>query len=257
MIRYENVTKTYPARAEPVLVDFDLEIEEGTFCVLLGRSGSGKTTALRMPNRMVDPTSGRVLVAGTDVRETDPIALRRKTGYVLQRIGLLPHFSVQENVALVPRLEGWSPARTRERVDELLELVGLEPDLYRARMPNELSGGQQQRVGVARALAAKPRVLLMDEPFGALDPLTRVELRREVGALHRRLGLTTLMVTHDVVEALLLADRIVILDDGRIAQAGAPADVVARPASDFVRQTLSSPKVEIDKLEDLFQTGDA
>lgn len=252
MIRYEDVEKTYPGRPEPVVEHFDLEIAAGSFTVLLGRSGSGKTTVLKMANRMLEPSAGRVFIDGTDLARADPIALRRRTGYVLQRIGLLPHFSVAENVALVPRLCGWEAGRVRARVDELLDLVGLEPPTFRERMPAELSGGQQQRVGVARALAAEPSVLLMDEPFGALDPLTRVELRREVGAIHGRLGLTTLMVTHDVVEALLLADCIVVLDQGRVVQRGSPVELLSAPANDFVAKLLSSPRDELEKLESMY-----
>ncbi len=253
MIEYVGVSKMYPGRAAPVLLDFSLSIEAGTLCVLLGRSGSGKTTALRLVNRMVEPTSGCIRVAGADVMGQDPIALRRRTGYVMQGIGLMPHFTVARNVGIVPQLLGWPESRIRARTEELLALVGLPADDFGSRLPQALSGGQQQRVGVARALAAEPSVLLMDEPFGALDPLTRVELRAEVVALHRRLKLTTVMVTHDVVEALLMADEIVVLDAGRIAQRGTPSELMQRPQSEFVASLIASPKNEIRKLESLLE----
>jgi osmoprotectant transport system ATP-binding protein len=257
VIRFESVVKRYPGLAQPVLGDFSLEVPEGGFCVLLGRSGAGKSTALKLVNRLVDATSGRVLVNGADVREQNPYELRRGIGYVLQRIGLLPHLCVEENVALVPSLLGWSRARIAERVNELLTMVGLEAAEFRRRMPSELSGGQQQRVGVARALAANPRVLLMDEPFGALDPVTRADLRREVAQIQRQLGLTTIMVTHDVVEALLLADEVVVLDQGVLIQRGTPRELAAAPKSDFVARLLSASRQDLEKLDVLLHGASA
>jgi osmoprotectant transport system ATP-binding protein len=210
-----------------------LEIPEGETLVLLGRSGSGKTTLLKLINGMLLPTGGQVLVQGGSTRDWDLTRLRRGIGYVIQDAGLFPHFTVSENVALVPVLERWESARTAARVQEMLQLVGLDPREFAYRRPRELSGGQRQRVGVARALAADPPILLMDEPFGALDPVTRAELQREFSALARRLGKTIVFVTHDLREALLLASRIVLLEAGRI--------VASAPPQEFLR--LDHPEV--------------
>jgi len=252
MIVFDQVSKRYSPTQAPVLDHFSLQIEEGSFCVLLGRSGAGKSTALKLVNRMIEPSAGRVLVAGTDVTAHDPYELRRSIGYVLQRIGLLPHLNVAQNVALVPSLSGWPAARSAERTQELLNLVELPPSEFGERMPAELSGGQQQRVAVARALAAKPRVLLMDEPFGALDPVTRAGLRRRVAKIQRRLGLTTVMVTHDVLEALLLADQIVVMDRGRIVQRGTPRELWTSPATSFVERLLMTSREDFQELERIF-----
>jgi osmoprotectant transport system ATP-binding protein len=211
------------AGAQRALVrDVSLAIREAETLVLLGRSGGGKTTLLRLINRMLEPTSGRVLVAGRATTDWDPFALRRGIGYVIQEAGLFPHFTVAENIALVPTLEHWDAGRIAARVQELLQLVGLGGGDFASRYPRQLSGGQRQRVGVARALAANPRILLMDEPFGALDPVTRAELQREFKALARRLGKTIVFVTHDLREALLLATRIVLLENGKIVAQGTP-----------------------------------
>jgi osmoprotectant transport system ATP-binding protein len=204
--------------------DISQVISSGETLVLLGRSGSGKTTLLRLINRLLLPTGGQVVVQGRATSDWDPIRLRRSIGYVIQDAGLFPHFTVAENIGLVPTLEKWDPDRIAARVDELLILVGLDPRDFAARRPHELSGGQRQRVGVARALAADPPVLLMDEPFGALDPVTRAELQREFSALARRLGKTIVFVTHDLREALLLATRIVLLQAGRIIASAAPQE---------------------------------
>lgn len=204
------------ADGTPVLDGLSLAIQPGEVVALLGRSGAGKSTILRLVNRMLLPTRGSVFVDAQDTRSWDPILLRRRIGYVLQEGGLFPHLSVADNVAVVPRLEGWLPEDVETRVQEMLTLVGLPPDRYAARWPDELSGGQRQRVGVARALAADPPVLLMDEPFGALDPITRAELQQETARLQQRLRKTILLVTHDVEEALLLSDRICVIDDGRL-----------------------------------------
>lgn len=200
----------------PVLDGFSLSIAAGEVVAILGRSGAGKSTVLRLVNRLLSPTRGQVLVDGQDTRTWDPILLRRRIGYVMQEGGLFPHMTVADNVAVVPRLEGWLPADVEARVHMLLDLVGLPHAVYAARWPDELSGGQRQRVGVARALAADPPVLLMDEPFGALDPITRAELQQETARLQQRLHKTILLVTHDVEEALLLSDRVCVLDDGRL-----------------------------------------
>jgi len=212
----------FPDRA--IVSNVSLTITPGETLVLLGRSGSGKTTLLKLINRMLVPTEGQVLVEGRPTTECDPIRLRRGIGYVIQEAGLFPHFSVAKNVALVPTLEKWDSARINARVEELLQLVGLDPAEFSARRPHQLSGGQRQRVGVARALAADPPILLMDEPFGALDPVTRAELQREFSALVRRLNKTIVFVTHDIREALLLGSRIALLESGRIVSLATPAD---------------------------------
>ena len=215
--------------------DLSLEVAEGEVCVLVGPSGCGKTTTLRMINRLIDLTSGRIVVAGRDIMATDPVELRRHVGYVIQHVGLFPHQTVGDNIATVPKLLRWDKARTRDRVQELMQLVGLDPTIYRDRYPSQLSGGQQQRVGVARALAADPPVLLMDEPFGAIDPVTRGRLQQEFLGLQRRLRKTVVLVTHDIDEAVLLGDRIALLAQGGVlAQHGTPDDLLTRPADDFV-----------------------
>jgi osmoprotectant transport system ATP-binding protein len=243
VIRFEHVTKRY-GDGPPVVDGLSLEIAEGRTCVLVGPSGSGKTTTLKMVNRLVEPTSGRVWVDGRDVAATDPVALRRRIGYVIQQVGLFPHLDVADNVATVPRLLGWDRARIRARVDELLALVGLDPAIYRARRPDELSGGQRQRVGVARALAADPPVLLMDEPFGAVDPVTRLRLQEEFVRLQRELRKTVVLVTHDIDEALHLGDQLAVLREGGVLeQEGAPAEVLARPASAFVAEFVGAGRM--------------
>lgn len=217
-----------------VVSNTNLTISRGETLVLLGRSGSGKTTLLRLINRMLSPTSGEIRIAGRATTEWDPIRLRRGIGYVIQESGLFPHFTIAENVGLVPTLENWEPARIALRVDEMLKLVGLDPAQYASRLPRELSGGQRQRVGVARALAVDPPILIMDEPFGALDPVTRAELQGEFRALARRLGKTIVFVTHDLREALFLASRIVLLQEGRI--------IASSPPEEFLR--LEHPEVK-------------
>jgi osmoprotectant transport system ATP-binding protein len=220
--RARNQTQISPFR--DLICNVSLAVFPGETLVLLGRSGSGKTTLLRLINRMLVPSSGEVLVEGRATTAWNPIRLRRHIGYVIQEAGLFPHFTVAENVGLVPALEKWDADRIAARVSELLQLVGLDPDEFSARRPRQLSGGQRQRVGVARALAADPPILLMDEPFGALDPVTRAELQREFGALSQRLGKTIVFVTHDIREALLLASRIVLLEAGRIVASAPPEE---------------------------------
>jgi osmoprotectant transport system ATP-binding protein len=234
LIRLQHVTKRYP-NGRVALDDLDLTIDAGELAVLVGPSGCGKTTTLRLINRLIDPTEGQVFVHGDDVATKDPVELRRQIGYVIQQVGLFPHLTIGSNVATVPRLLGWDKARVRSRVDDLLQLVGLDPAAYRDRYPHQLSGGQQQRVGVARALGADPPVLLMDEPFGALDPVTRVRLQDELLSIQADVRKTIVFVTHDIDEAVKLGDRIAIFgDDHRLQQYATPAELLANPASDFV-----------------------
>jgi osmoprotectant transport system ATP-binding protein len=237
-IELQDVHKTYPAG--PALAGVSFTVPESRVLVLLGRSGSGKTTALKTINALVRPDSGSVVVLGRNVREWDPIELRRRIGWVIQEVGLLPHLSVAENVALVPRLLGWSEERRRARARELLALCRLEPSRYEEQAPRQLSGGERQRVGLARALAADPPVLLMDEPFGALDPLTRRGLQAEFRDLQARLGTTVVLVTHDVPEALRLGDEVAVMDGGRVLQHAPPEELRGAPAPGFVRDFLAA-----------------
>jgi osmoprotectant transport system ATP-binding protein len=232
-----------------------LRIEQGELAVVVGESGSGKTTLLKLVNRLIEPDAGEIRIDGRDVRGEDPVALRRRIGYVIQQVGLLPHVSVADNVATVPRLLDWSPAQTRKRVDELLELVGLPAAIYRDRYPDQLSGGQSQRVGIARALAARSRVLLLDEPFGALDPITRAALRGELRRIHHELGLTSIMVTHDMVEALTLADRVAVMLRGELIQLARPADLMAAPASDYVAKLVGMARAQGEQLSGILAEG--
>jgi len=225
VIEFRGVTYRVPlANGHALVSDISFAVHAGETLVLLGRSGSGKTTVLKLTNRLLLPSDGQVLVSDRSTSDWDPIRLRRGIGYVIQEAGLFPHFTVAENVGLVPALENWDSGRIARRVEELLRLVGLDPAEFTTRRPRELSGGQRQRVGVARALAADPPILLMDEPFGALDPVTRAELQREFSALARRLGKTIVFVTHDLREALLLASRIALLEAGRIVAVGTPQE---------------------------------
>jgi osmoprotectant transport system ATP-binding protein len=237
-IEFRDVSFRRPS-GPPVLDGFSLTVEAGVVLALVGRSGAGKTTLLKLVNRLLLPQRGAVLVEGRDTREWEPIQLRRRVGYVLQDVGLFPHMTVGENVAVVPRLERWAPARIAPRVVELLELVGLEPDQYATRWPDQLSGGQRQRVGVARALGVDPPILLMDEPFGALDPLTRAELHGEFRRIQARVRKTVIIVTHDMGEAFALADRVGVLEGGRLVACDRPA-VVAASREPLVRRLLEA-----------------
>ncbi|CAI2440159.1 MULTISPECIES: ABC transporter ATP-binding protein [Serratia] len=233
MIQFNQVSKIF--QGKPAVDDLTLQIAKGEFAVLIGTSGSGKSTTLKMINRLIEHDQGKIYFADEEIQKFKPQDLRRRMGYAIQSIGLFPHWTVEENIATVPQLLKWPRARIRDRVTELLELLHLEPELFRHRYPHQLSGGQQQRVGVARALAADPEVLLMDEPFGALDPVTRTALQTEIARIHHLSGRTIVLVTHDIDEALALADRIVLLDQGRIVQQGTPLELLTAPANDFVR----------------------
>lgn len=233
MIQFNQVSKIF--QGKPAVGDLTLQIAKGEFAVLIGTSGSGKSTTLKMINRLIEHDQGKIYFADEEIQKFKPQDLRRRMGYAIQSIGLFPHWTVEENIATVPQLLKWPRARIRDRVTELLELLHLEPELFRHRYPHQLSGGQQQRVGVARALAADPEVLLMDEPFGALDPVTRTALQTEIARIHHLSGRTIVLVTHDIDEALALADRIVLLDQGRVVQQGTPLELLTAPANDFVR----------------------
>lgn len=238
MIRLDKVSKNYEGSGRHAVDSLDLIIETGTTVALIGPSGCGKTTTMRMINRLETPTAGRVLVNDRDVAATDPKELRRSIGYVIQQVGLFPHMTIERNVATVPRLLGWDKARTDRRIDELLELVGLDPSIMRRRLPHELSGGQRQRVGFARALAADPAIMLMDEPFGAIDPITRVRLQDEFRQILKKVSKTVVIVTHDIDEAIKMGDRIAIMRDGRLLQYDTPEAILARPANEFVESFL-------------------
>lgn len=253
MIELQGLEKRY---GEVVAVDdLSLRVERGECLVLLGESGCGKTTTLKMVNRLVEPSAGCVRIAGEDTRAIEAHALRRRIGYGFQRVGLFPHLSVAENVAVTPRLLGWPAERIARRTDEILELVELAPEHYRERAPQELSGGQQQRVGLARALAAEPEILLLDEPFGALDPITRDRLQQSFGQLRRRLETTVMFVTHDMVEALLLGDRIGVMLAGRLVQLGTPEELLHRPADDYVAELMATPRRQTEAMERLLGEG--
>jgi osmoprotectant transport system ATP-binding protein len=242
MIRLEAVTKVFPGASRPAVDELTLEVARGEFVTLVGPSGCGKTTTLKMINRIIEPTSGKILIDGEDALATPPHELRRSIGYVIQQIGLFPHRTIAQNIATVPALLGWDEERIEERVSELVEVVGLDPEML-GRYPAALSGGQQQRVGVARALAADPPVLLMDEPFGAVDPIVRKRLQQEFHDLQERLGKTVVFVTHDVDEAILLGDRMAILNVGGILeQYDRPEHILANPASAFVRDFLGGER---------------
>jgi osmoprotectant transport system ATP-binding protein len=242
-IEFQEVSKAYPGAGRPAVAEVSLTVEPGRFVVLLGPSGCGKTTLLKMVNRLYEPTAGRILLDGVDVRSMPAPRLRRRIGYVIQQSGLFPHMRVEENIAAVPRLLGWEKGRIERRVRELLTLVGLPPEEYGRRYPARLSGGEQQRVGLARALAAEPTTLLMDEPFGALDAITRTRLQEELRRIHRGFGQTVLFVTHDIEEAVRLADQIVVMREGRVVQFATPLEIVMHPTDGFVADLVGADDV--------------
>ncbi|MDR0136819.1 ABC transporter ATP-binding protein [Metabacillus idriensis] len=239
MIRFENVSKVYKDGTNAVR-SLDLTIEKGEFFVFIGPSGCGKTTTMKMINRLIDATDGSVFIDGKNVHDYDIHELRWNIGYVLQQIALFPHMTIEENIAIVPELRKWDADKISKRTDELLEMVGLEPSTYRTRKPSELSGGQQQRIGVIRALAADPDIILMDEPFSALDPISREKLQQDMLDLQKRIHKTIVFVTHDMQEALALGDRICVMKDGEAIQIDAPEAIIANPANEFVRQFIGN-----------------
>ncbi|MFD7033333.1 ABC transporter ATP-binding protein [Streptomyces sp. NPDC059917] len=241
MIRFEHVTKRYPDGTTAV-EDLSFEVAEGELVTLVGPSGCGKTTTMKMVNRLIEPTDGRILLKGEDIAAADPVELRRRIGYVIQQVGLFPHKTVLENTATVPQLVGTPKAKARARAAELLELVGLDPATYGGRYPQQLSGGQRQRVGVARALAADPPVLLMDEPFGAVDPVVRERLQNDLLALQKSVHKTILLVTHDLEEAIRLGDRIAVYGQGTIEQFASPAAVLGAPATEYVARFVGNDR---------------
>jgi osmoprotectant transport system ATP-binding protein len=242
-IVFDKVTKRFPKADKPSVNEVSLQIEEGSFVTILGASGCGKTTLLKMVNRIYEPTSGRIFVQGEDVATVPVTQLRRKIGYVIQQVGLFPHMTIEENIATVPRILGWDNKQIDARIDELLELVHLPPKDFRKRYPRQLSGGQQQRVGLARAMAGNPAIMLMDEPFGAIDAITRASLQDELIQIQRRLHKTILFVTHDIEEALKLGDKIVIMNNGEIQQYDTPFHIITQPANAFVSRLVHSEDV--------------
>jgi osmoprotectant transport system ATP-binding protein len=246
MITLDNVTKVFGSTTTVDTISF--HVNEGETFGLIGTSGCGKTTTLRMINRLIEPTSGTISIDGKQTTSQNPETLRRRIGYVIQNVGLFPHYSVQENVATVPRLLNWEERRVQSRSEEMLHLVGLDPGVYAERSPASLSGGQQQRVGLARALAANPSIILMDEPFGALDPITKQQIREEVSRLLERIHKTIVLVTHDVFEAFEMCDRICLLDRGRVQQVGPPKELLFRPKNDFVRSFFASNRFQLELL---------
>jgi len=250
MISFRNVTKRYPHATHPAVDSVSLDVQAGSLCMIVGTSGSGKTTLLRIVNRLIEPTSGALLINDRNAFDEDPITLRRRIGYVIQQVGLFPHMTVAENVRITAEIAGWPRRHLHTRTDELLTLVGLAPDEYRGRYPRQLSGGEQQRVGIARALASNPEILLMDEPFGALDAITRDRMQQELQRIQRGLRKTILFVTHDVEEALRLGDQIAVLSGGRLVQSGSPIDLLAHPANDFVSQLVGADNI-VRQLEHL------
>ncbi|WP_338691207.1 ATP-binding cassette domain-containing protein [Bradyrhizobium sp. 26S5] len=247
LIAYAHVGKSFDDGRVVAVDDVSLDVAEGEFLAVVGGSGSGKTTLLRLANRLIEADRGNIAVEGEDVSRIDPILLRRRIGYVFQSGGLFPHLTVAGNIGITPKLLGWPKPEISARIDELLDLVRLDRSQYRDRLPHELSGGQRQRIGVARALAAKPRIVLMDEPFGALDPLTRDALGDDYRTLHRELGLTTVMITHDMTEALLLADRVAVMHGGRLLALGTPAELTAS-TDGYVGELLRTPRRQAERL---------
>src|SRR5216110_2917016 len=243
-IVFNKITKHYAGTPKPAVDAVSFTVPEGSTCMLVGTSGSGKTTLLRMANRLIEPTSGEILINGKNVLQENPIQLRRRIGYVIQQVGLFPHMTIAENIRVTAEIAGgWSKQRLNARVNELLELVGLPPTEYRKRFPRQLSGGQQQRVGLARALATDPAILLMDEPFGALDAITRARMQDELLNIQRDVHKTILFVSHDIEEAFKLGDQIAVLSEGKLIQLGSPIELLANPANDFVRKLVGADSI--------------
>jgi len=243
-IAFEAITKQFPGSSKPAVDAVSFGVPEGSTTMLVGTSGSGKTTLLRMVNRLIEPTSGEIIIDGKNVLEENPIQLRRRIGYVIQQVGLFPHMNITENIRVTAEIAGgWTKQRLNERVDELLDLVGLPPAEFRKRFPRQLSGGQQQRVGLARALATDPAILLMDEPFGALDAITRARMQDELLRIQRDVRKTILFVSHDIEEAFKLGNEIAVLHDGKLMQTGTPVDLLANPANDYVRQLVGADNI--------------
>jgi len=256
MVVFENASKSFGNNI--VVQNLNLNISRGQFAVLIGPSGCGKTTTLRMINRLIEPSEGAIYVDGQDISKANPVDLRRQIGYVIQQIGLFPNMTIAQNIEVVPKLLKWPKEKRRERVRELLEMVGMNPQEYQSRYPSELSGGQQQRVGVLRALAVSPPLLLMDEPFGALDPITRETLQDEIKKLQTDLGITIVFVTHDIDEAVKLADVIILMKDGKVVQAAPPEEILANPAGDFVREFIGKKRLkanyDVDLVREIMKT---
>ncbi|HDS01456.1 MAG TPA: ATP-binding cassette domain-containing protein [candidate division Zixibacteria bacterium] len=255
MISVKNLSKSYD-RISYAVDDISFNVNPGEILILAGESGCGKTTTLKMINRLIEPSSGEIIVNDVNILDLNPVELRRRIGYVFQEIGLFPHMTISENVGIVPKLLGWSRANIKARVDELMELTGLDPDKYAQKMPSELSGGQKQRVGVARALAARPDVMLMDEPFGALDPITRSGIQDEFKNLQTELKLTVIMVTHDMMEALILADHVAIMQEGKIVVMGTPGELMSKAGDAYAERLLHAPRQQSEKLAEILKRGD-
>ena len=260
MIEFKNVYKRYDG-SQDILKDINLTCEDGEITVLIGPSGCGKTTTMKLINRLISITKGNILIDGKNINEINPVELRRGIGYVIQHIGLFPHMTIGRNVGVVPHLLKWDKSKTDARVDELLDLVGLDPKLYKERYPSELSGGQQQRIGVIRALAAEPDIILMDEPFGALDPISREQLQEELIQLQKDIKKSIIFVTHDMDEALKIADKIVLMRDGKIVQEASPEEILRRPANDFVKDFIGEKRlqqaVDVPEVSDVMMTKPA
>ncbi|MEM9412754.1 MAG: ATP-binding cassette domain-containing protein [Planctomycetota bacterium] len=256
MIVAESVSKSYDGGKTYAAKDVSFVVEAGTVLALLGGSGSGKSTTIKMINRLIEPSSGRILVGGEDVLEQDPVLLRRRIGYVFQAIGLFPHMTVRENIAMVPKLLGQESEEYEERISELLDLVELPSSEYGSRYPSQLSGGQRQRVGFARAMAGNAKVMLLDEPFGALDPVTRDSLQTEFKSIQQKFSLTAVIVTHDMAEALLLADQIAVMKDGKVVRIGSPQELLNDPGDDYVAQLLSTPRRHGELMKSLEVEGE-
>jgi osmoprotectant transport system ATP-binding protein len=242
MIKFENVGKAYED-GFVALKNINLEVKQGELVTLIGPSGCGKTTTMRMINRLTEPTEGKILIDNQDISQINPVELRRNIGYVIQQIGLFPHMTIEQNISLVPKLKKWEPEKYIKRVDELLDLVGMDPATFKQRFPSELSGGQQQRVGVIRALAAEPNIILMDEPFSALDPISREQLQDDIVSLQEEIKKTIVFVTHDMDEAIKIANRIAIMQDGEIIQVDTPDKILRRPANEFVREFIGDDRL--------------